>query len=787
MLNERKNVQKLRAALEQHAMPQQPRAPRLPQLNPYDGEREFQKFVRVVNRCTSLYDVHQAREHLNDQLQDYMTAVDPDVVYLRRLEYARVLLDGRVQDLSRPVPTLPSRPSEPIVTASGLRTSPVKAIDGLVLPTHQRVMRNDLRRSARSSPDLPSFAQSSTSPRRSMDESASRSILDDDDDKSLDDGDPLARPSLNRGLESADDENSLQQGEPGVVAAVQAALDDIIDTELDRDSLFSSTNLESSGFLEPDHPSSDEPRPDPQPQNTEKAKPSLSSLGLLGTPMKRTVFSQGDLFGEDERTWEEDVIEEDRPASIDDDEHEIREAAPGDLGLAELIQALTVDIGKLEAQQSIVESLTKKAELTGAAAELRILRKSKTSLEREIRRKELQRQHYIVQENDNSLYGKTHISITSIMVGTEADGREFALYVIEVTRKAAEKGTPVTWAITRRYNEFHELHRRLRHRYPAVRELDFPRRQVVLSLAKDVLRKRRVALEKYLRALLTSPRICRSLEFRAFLSQQSISPVKASSALQTTDIDRQDLVTRLYNSVTDGMEDFLGNIPVLDQLSLAGQNLISAASNPATTPSPLPPTPRTPGGAAIYTDNPATAAEAQAEANALDAGAPPTPRAAFIQPIGDAFLELFNLNTSAAAAPAAWLRGRAVIVVLQQLLGGTVERRARDAARTLAAPSAIARAVDALRDALWPAAGPFRAAPPPRTDAQKRESARAAEAVLCTLVPDLAGGIVGRGPAKAAARRVFAVLNHERLLRHLVYCLVDEAVEIVFGIRLQQR
>jgi hypothetical protein len=36
--------------------------------------------------------------------------------------------------------------------------------------------------------------------------------------------------------------------------------------------------------------------------------------------------------------------------------------------------------------------------------ELRILRKSKASLQREIRRKELQRQQYIVQESDNSLY-----------------------------------------------------------------------------------------------------------------------------------------------------------------------------------------------------------------------------------------------------------------------------------------------------------------------------------------------------------------------------------------------
>ncbi|KAI1041279.1 hypothetical protein LB505_002548 [Fusarium chuoi] len=38
-------------------------------------------------------------------------------------------------------------------------------------------------------------------------------------------------------------------------------------------------------------------------------------------------------------------------------------------------------------------------------------------------------------------------------------------------------------------------------------------------------------------------------------------------------------MTRLYDSVADGMDDILGNIPVLDQISEAGQNLIAAATN----------------------------------------------------------------------------------------------------------------------------------------------------------------------------------------------------------------
>jgi sorting nexin-25 len=92
------------------------------------------------------------------------------------------------------------------------------------------------------------------------------------------------------------------------------------------------------------------------------------------------------------------------------------------------ISVLTTDIDKLTTQDSVVEALTRKAELTNNTAELRILRKSKASIQREIHRKEMQRQQYIIQESDNSLYGRSTVRIKSIVVGKEEDdGREFAM------------------------------------------------------------------------------------------------------------------------------------------------------------------------------------------------------------------------------------------------------------------------------------------------------------------------------------------------------------------------
>jgi sorting nexin-25 len=212
-----------------------------------------------------------------------------------------------------------------------------------------------------------------------------------------------------------------------VVDAMQAALNDIMDEP--EGSIFYDGTLATP--IEPD--SQKGPIDLPRsltfiPQTQQKGiKPSIASLGLVGEPKTRGVFND-DLFGDEEK-FLEDEIDDPAPRGQTDDE-EIHEAAPGDLGLAEAIDALTADIERLVTQESIVDSLTSKAELTNNAAELRILRKSKASLQREIQRKELQRQQYIVQESDNSLYGRATVFIQSIMVGTEEDGKEYAMCML---------------------------------------------------------------------------------------------------------------------------------------------------------------------------------------------------------------------------------------------------------------------------------------------------------------------------------------------------------------------
>jgi sorting nexin-25 len=619
----------------------------------------------------------------------------------------------------------------------------------------------DLRRAALSSSDLRSplkFTPPSDL-RKSLDMDRDRSdpLFDDDYDT-----DPLASSthSLNKETQNPDAVNQKQ-----IIANMEAALNDIVThpqrddqaTESGENVFGSPTSIERSSLFD-DSPRGSIDTQRMESTNGDRIRPSIASLGLVNTSSRIGVFSDDDLFPDEEKFIEDEYASSEDSGKDDVKDEEIHEAAPGDLGLAEAIAALTADIERLVSQESVVDTLTRKAELTNNAAELRILSKSKSSLQREIRRKELQRQQYIVQESDNSLYGRSNISIKSIMVGKEEDGHEYAVYVVEVSRRAGEQMAAASWVVARRYSEFHDLHHNLRSRYPSVRNLDFPRRRVVMKLQREFLHKRKLALESYLRQLLLLPEVCRSRELRSFLSQQAIIP----HAQHTTDTDAKDIVTRIYNSVTDGMDDFLGNIAVLDQLSVAGQNLISAAATQiSTTGNPDSPIPH---------DDPTAIAEAEAELNAFeDRELEP-----FVKPICDIFLELFDLNKGNN-----WLRGRAVVVVLHQLLGGTVERKVRESVKSFMAEDPVLRYIDLVKEMMWPD-GKLRETKP-RTAAEKAKSKTEASVMLATLIPDLAGNVVGRGNAQAAARKLAAVMNNGRLNAHLAFTILDEIIAVLFG------
>ncbi|EMD00952.1 hypothetical protein BAUCODRAFT_60999 [Baudoinia panamericana UAMH 10762] len=716
---------------------------------------DVRKFLRAGPRATPDEYVAARRSVLRTQTQvfNYMKEIHYENFKRSDLYYKWLAVDDNPAFSAVQAKQVGSTLSPD--SAKNSQTSPIK---GRRPETPLAAIRREpeLRRAVLSSTDLKRIETPVPSGghdvRRSLD--SNRPALFDDDVED----ERMSQSLTNVRDYDSDGESARQaQEQAEVVQVMQNALDDIVSHKPDSDSLFSESTGRESTDANETRSSLDRVRPAFPTRSSSLEKPSIASLGLVGAPARRGVFVD-DLFAEEADKFVEDE-REDSNGPDDSDNDRVQEAAPGDLGLVEAIQSLNADIEKLNAQKGVLDALTAKAELTNNAAELRILRKSEQSLQREVRRKEMQKRQYTVQESDNSLYGRAQITIRKVMVGKEEDGHEYALYVVEVRRSAGDSMPAATWAVTRRYSQFHELHKRLRARFPSVRDLDFPRRQALFTLQKDFIEKRRVTLERYLRSLLLIPAICRSREFRAFLSQSAI----VSNGPNETQADAKDFVTRIYNSVSDGMEEFLGNIPVLDQLSVAGQNLISAATSPLSS------------GSAIdaldpATQDPATAAEAEAELSAYETKeAEP-----FVKPICDLFLETFELSKGSS-----WLRGRTVVVVLHQLLGGTIERRVRETARTALEDQSLAKYVEMLRDIMWPGGKP-RPASVPRTAAEKARTKKEASLLLAALVPDVAGSVVGKANAQAASRKICALLNNQRLNAHLVFTLIDDIIRIVF-------
>ncbi|KAK5160821.1 hypothetical protein LTR04_004538 [Oleoguttula sp. CCFEE 6159] len=789
MLHDRKTVRKLRAALDEHSPrpPKPSRSQPYPRLAPNDSERTFERYIRVIRQCNTLSDARRFRSEVASQIRREAAVEGQDQTYLRRLETARRLLDQRVASLDAQGAGRPKLLVQPSAKLSGVPPTPENAslkdilhnpsglscfmeymdrvglmrlvqfwvvVDGFrnpleedtddleegsqIHPTWTESDRNDLaqiseaylsrpelkvpsesreqvrsflksgnnataiqynaarravlkaqtsvfvelwdrhfpffrksdlyykwlamevpasaastrsaeslstpnesrntspsrpsnvprmtswavakepdlRRAVASSSDLKAFAKAPeglVQPRRSLDSSAPRAPLFEDD---LDD-DPLAHSIQSIQSVDSDVDQARKNGETTrIVDAMQLALTDIIEDEPDKDLFLSEPNMRIPQNDESARSSFESQRPPALSRPTEQEKPSLASLGLVGAPSRRGVFSDDGLFGEEEKFLEDE--REDSDANEKAEEDDVHEAAPGDLGLAEAIDGLTADIERLVAQD---------------------------------------------EQEDTA----------------------------------------------------------------------------------NFLQKRRVALERYLRELLLIPVICRSRELRAFLSQQAIS----SHTSNGSQIDTRDFVTRIYNSVTDGMEEFLGNIPVLDQLSVAGQNLISAATAQLN----VTPTNGMNGTSNALANNPATAAEAEAELSASES----RELEPFVKPICDLFLEVFELNIGNN-----WLRGRAVVVVLHQLLGGTIERKVRDSAKALGQEESVVKYINVVKDMMWPA-GKMRPPSTPRTDAEKFRSKEEAGLLLATLIPDLASNVVGRVNAQGASRRVFACLNNHRL------------------------
>ncbi|KAI5898213.1 uncharacterized protein SCHCODRAFT_02696797 [Schizophyllum commune H4-8] len=440
---------------------------------------------------------------------------------------------------------------------------------------------------------------------------------------------------------------------------------------------------------------------------------------------------------------------------------------PGDLQLSYEISRLTSHMEKLEAQDKMLDAFIKKAELTGDMRELRILTQSKTTVNRELAELRFKKHQYEQQESANRLFaGRTKVSIVNQTVGEE-DGKSVVRYLIEVQQLALDGSFASGWVVARRYNEFLSMHNKVREKYPQTKSLDFPGKRLVTALSANFLESRRLALEKYLQGLIAIPAVCEGEELRIFLSRDSPFVASAPPVVGKDKFSGSDLVRNVYRSVATSIDDMIFGPSMLDVLI---QRLTRQAAEFA-------------GLAGMgMTDEEAVARALRASGRSdaallqLTGAEGEAGSAAFAAPICDLILAVFELKRENNVN---WLRRQAIVIILQQVLGGTVERKTRDIVKGLLEESRVMSYINIFRDSLWPG-GKLKSPSIPRTTEEKMRTRDEANKKLSSVVPDFAANMIGRSNARRGARRIFAVLQNRRLNQHIVYTIVDEVFAALF-------
>lgn len=353
-------------------------------------------------------------------------------------------------------------------------------------------------------------------------------------------------------------------------------------------------------------------------------------------------------------------------------------AAPNELNLSKEILNLAEQITKTNHQLEVLAPLIHKATLTANTSELAQLEATQGELEQDIRGMERQMQQYVVQESDNSLYGKSKVLIPLTVVEYDELGREYILYIVEVQKVTGDQ-VLAGWIVARRYSQFFKLNEYLKLRYKTVESLKFPSRGLFKFNQKQLVEARSVTLEKYLRQLLAVPQVCLDRVFRSFLSSETFTVQPG----------------KVYD---------------------------------------------------IGRDKPT-----------------------FVQPICDFLILVFGLGES-------WVRGRALVVILQQMLGTTVEKMVTDqVAQMLQETPAIIRMV---KDVVFPN-GKFKEPPAIRLVYERRrtlnDARRAMAAAMATCLT-----VFGTSNADYAAAKVFAMMQHDPLNRHLVLLIADAVLGDMF-------
>lgn len=417
------------------------------------------------------------------------------------------------------------------------------------------------------------------------------------------------------------------------------------------------------------------------------------------------------------------------------------------------IRQLAERASRLVKETELLDDLLHNVHQTGSNQEqVRVIQKSQRAVARELATVEVQRQQAQERRTSHaSSYrppflnepagtfepGLVQAKIHAYQIRSDSEGRDYALYLIEVQLLQPPELHDLMafprlvsgWIVQRRYSEFWNLHQSLKDSVPAIRALegDFPPRRLAPLTSPSFLDSRRAALERYLERVLTLPKACRSSQVRAFLAREQPSALIAPqpSATEKTSFSTArnilDTFVKGATGVAEGLDELINPATMFDAVlqQLSSESPLSVWAVPGFQS----------GGkwASSMTNRVLPRQTNMSLAQVQEAQLASTS----LVNISDLFIEIFELQSADN-----WLRRQAVVIVLQQILAGPIQRKVGEALASFSGAPALTGHFGNLIDTLWPG-GKWRQGGLARSAALKAETREKANEQISALVPGM--------------------------------------------------
>ncbi|XP_055354192.1 LOW QUALITY PROTEIN: sorting nexin-13-like [Paramacrobiotus metropolitanus] len=361
-----------------------------------------------------------------------------------------------------------------------------------------------------------------------------------------------------------------------------------------------------------------------------------------------------------------------------------------------------------------------------------------------------------MEESDNSSETKDHqgkprlsASITSTMESRDPQTRKsFTNYLIEVTAQYPD-GKGKVWTTCRRYMEFHDLHVQIERLFPNLSGLNFPGKKLN-NMTNEVLSRRKTELHLYLQTLLFED-VLKNNEglaeiMETFLRQEKyemtrngverrldtmVLPVITSVRSMTNAVlAMPQNVARLSDTIRDGFLKVLN----LDSIDSGAQN-----------------------GAFFDSE--------------INENIP-------LRIMMTLMDEIFDLKSTTQF----WLRSQVITILkgtMKAVYGDKINRMIVDYVDELTSTKEIAKALSAMKNALWPGGIPREPAQP-RDERNKYAARVCAKSVLLTMMTEHLSATLGSQTTKRGALRFFDLLQNTALNRRLFYVILESILSTLY-------